>query len=276
VTACVVGAVAAVAAILAPGAAARPAQQAAPAAGAHSCLVMTGSGDAAFTRSFNPYTGSVLNGGFMKGAIYEPLVVATVAGGGHVYPWLATSWKWTNGNKTLVLKIADNVKWSDGQPLTADDVVYSLTAGKQDKAMDVIGLFRAGSNIVSIKKVEGNSVAIALKQPDSQFIAANLNLQWVVPKHIWSKQAKPTTFKNSDPVGSGPFTKITRLTTQDIVFGKNPTYWKAGQPKIPCLEYTETTSNDAALLSIQSGKVDWTHNFVPNVETAYEAKDPAH
>jgi peptide/nickel transport system substrate-binding protein len=276
VTACVVGAVAAVAAILAPGAAARPAQQAAPAAGAHTCLVMTGSGDAAFTRSFNPYTGSVLNGGFMKGAIYEPLVVATVAGGGHVYPWLATSWKWTNGNKTLVLKIADNVKWSDGQPLTADDVVYSLTAGKQDKAMDVIGLFRAGSNIVSIKKVEGNSVAIALKQPDSQFIAANLNLQWVVPKHIWSKQAKPATFKNSDPVGSGPFTKITRLTTQDIVFGKNPTYWKAGQPKIPCLEYTETTSNDAALLSIQSGKVDWTHNFVPNVETAYEAKDPAH
>ena len=51
---------------------------------------MTGSGDAAFTRSFNPYTGSVLNGGFMKGAIYEPLVIATVAGGGHVYPWLAT------------------------------------------------------------------------------------------------------------------------------------------------------------------------------------------
>ena len=70
----------------------------------------------------------------MKGAIYEPLVVATVAGGGHVYPWLATSWKWSNGNKTLTLQIAQNVKWSDGQPLTAADVVYSLTAGKQDKA----------------------------------------------------------------------------------------------------------------------------------------------
>ena len=63
-------------------------------------------GDAAFTRSFNPYTGSVLNGGIMKGAIYEPLVVATVAGGGHIYPWLAQSWKWSNGNKTLTLKIS--------------------------------------------------------------------------------------------------------------------------------------------------------------------------
>ena len=38
----------------------------------------------------------------------------------------------------------------------------------------------------------------------------------------------------------------------------------------------ETASNDAALLAIQSGQVDWTHNFVPNVEKAYEAKDPAH
>ena len=187
VTACVIGAVAAVAAILAPGASARPAQQATPAAGAHACLVMTGSGDAAFTRSFNPYTGSVLNGGFMKGAIYEPLVIATVAGGGHVYPWLATSWKWSNGNKTLTLQIADGVKWSDGQPLTAADVVYSLKAGKQDKAMDIIGLYRAGSNIVSIKQVAGNAVAITLKTPDSQFIAANLNLQFVVPQHIWSK-----------------------------------------------------------------------------------------
>ena len=38
----------------------------------------------------------------------------------------------------------------------------------------------------------------------------------------------------------------------------------------------QATSNDAALLQIQSGQVDWTHNFVPNVETAYSAKDPAH
>ncbi len=97
-----------------------------------------------------------------------------------------------------------------------------------------------------------------------------------MPQHIWSKVAKPATFKNSKPVGSGPFTNITRLTTQDIVYGKNPTYWKTGTPKVPCLEYQEATSNDAALLQIQSGKVDWTHNFVPNVESAYEAKDPAH
>ena len=60
------------------------------------------------------------------------------------------------------------------------------------------------------------------------------------------------------------------------MLGKNPHYWKAGKPLIPCLEYVQAASNDSALALIQSGQVDWTHNFVPNVEQAYEAKDKAH
>src|SRR5207302_10101110 len=81
---------------------------------------------------------------------------------------------------------------------------------------------------------------------------------------------------NSKPVGSGPFTVIRRFTTQDFVFGKNPGYWQRGKPKIGCLEYVQAASNDAALALIQSGQVDWTHNFVPNVDKAYIAKDRKH
>jgi peptide/nickel transport system substrate-binding protein len=276
VTAGAIAAVAVVTATLVPGASATSGSATGSAASAHKCLVMTGSGDAAFTHSFNPYTGPTLNGNIMKGAIYEPLLVASVAGGGHLYPWLATSWKWSNANKTLTLQIVKNAKWSDGKPLTPADVVYSLTAGKQDKTMDIIGLTRAGTNIASVKRSGPNGVAINLKTPDSQFIAANLNLQFVVPQHVWSKVKKVATFTNPNPVGSGPFDQIGRLTNQDIVFNKNPNYWLASASKLPCLEYQETASNDAALLAIQSGKVDWTHNFVPNVESAYEAKDPAH
>jgi len=277
-----VGAVAVLVGLAVQVAGATPARQAASAAApasaaaTHRCLVMTGSGDPAFTKSFNPYTSSTLNGGFFKGAIYEPLLVATAAGGGHVYPWLAQSWKWTNNAKTLNLTIRKGVRWSDGKPLTADDVAYSLNAGKQDPVMDIIGLTRKGTNIKSIKLTSRNTVAINLREADSQFIVSNLNLQWVVPKHIWSRVAKPSTFRNPNPVGSGPFTQFGRFTAQDFVLNKNPNYWVKGSPKIPCIEYLEATSNDAALLLIQSGKVDWTHNFVPNVETAYEAKDKKH
>ena len=245
-------------------------------AASHPCLVMTGSGDPAFVKNFNPFLGGGLpSNSIAQGTFYEPLIV-TSAGGVHTVPWLARSWKWSNGNKTLTMQIARNAKWSDGKPLTVGDVVYSLTAGRQDKTMDRIGLVGTGNNIASIKAQGAHAVVIRLKSADSQFIPAILNRAFVVPKHIWSKVKDVATFTNSKPVGSGPFTVIKRFTTQDYVLGKNPHYWQAGLPKIGCLEYQQASSNDAALALIQSGKVDWTHNFVPNVEKAYEAKDPAH
>src|SRR3954471_1723904 len=82
-------------------------------ASAHKCLVMTGSGDPAFVRNFNPYTATGLpSGSFVQGAFYEPLVI-TGEGGLKPVPWLARSWTWSNGNKTLTLALAKGVKWSD-------------------------------------------------------------------------------------------------------------------------------------------------------------------
>ncbi len=235
----VVSAVVAVAASLAPGAAAKGAGATGQAADAHKCLVMTGSGDAAFTHSFNPYTGPTLNGNIMKGAIYEPLLVATVAGGGHVYPWLASSWKWSNANKTLTLQIVKNAKWSDGQAAHARRRRLQPDRGQagQDDGHHRPDPRRAPTSRRSSASGP-NGVAINLKTPDSQFIAANLNLQFVVPQHIWSKVKKVATFTNPNPVGSGPFDQIGRLTNQDIVFNKNPSYWVAGGaegavPRVP-------------------------------------------
>jgi peptide/nickel transport system substrate-binding protein len=268
---------AALAALLGTASAPAATQSAAAAQAAHKCLVMTGSGDPAFVKNFNPYTATGLpSGSFVQGAFYEPLII-TGEGGLKPVPWLARSWSWSNGNKTLTLHIAKGVKWSDGKPLTPLDVVYSLTAGQQNAIMDRIGLTGAGNEV---KSIHGNNkkstVTITLKAPDSQFISSILNRQFVVPQHIWSKVKDPSTFTNSTPVGSGPFDVISRFTTQDYVFSKNPHYWQPGLPKIPCLEYVQAASNDAALALIQSGQVDWTHNFVPNVAQAYVSKDKKH
>src|SRR3954468_3414214 len=67
----------------------------------HNCLVMTGAGDQAFVRNFNPYPATSLpSGGFVRGAFYEPLIISTVAGGGHQYPWLAKSGEVVDGDTT--------------------------------------------------------------------------------------------------------------------------------------------------------------------------------
>jgi peptide/nickel transport system substrate-binding protein len=272
-----VSAVAACAIVATIVAAATPAavdRAAAPAA--HKCLVMTGSGDPAFTRNFNPYTSTGLpSGSFVQGAFYEPLLI-TAEGKSKPQPWLARSYSWSNHNRTLRLNLVHNARWSDGKALTSADVVYSLTAGRQDKVMDRVGLVGAANEINSIKARGKYTVLITLKTADSQFISSILNRQFVIPKHVWSKVADPATYTNSKPVGSGPFDKLGRFTTQDYVLNKNPHYWKKGAPRIACVEYVQAASNDAALALIQSGQVDWTHNFVPNVEQAYQAKDRKH
>src|SRR5262245_38684695 len=82
---------------------------------AHKCLVMTGSGDPAFTKNFNPYTATGLpSGSFVQGAFYEPLTI-TPLGGLPTKGWLARTWKWSRGNKTLTLNLVHNAKWTDGK-----------------------------------------------------------------------------------------------------------------------------------------------------------------
>jgi peptide/nickel transport system substrate-binding protein len=265
--ACLAGALAVLGAVLAQSSAeARPA--------ATRCLVATGSGDPAFVRNFNPYVQGVPSSSFVRGGMYEPLVIVTPAAGGREYKWLAQSYAWSKDAKTLTLKIRKGVRWSDGKPLTAADVVYSLTAGKQDKTMDILGMFREGSNVASVKARGTQTVVIKLKTKDSQFVSVNLQSIFVVPKHVFSKVADINKWTNTKPVGSGPFTRVTRFNAQDYVLGKNPNYWQKGKPKFSCLEYIQATSNDAALLQIVSGQADWTHNFVPNVEKAYISRNP--
>ena len=120
------------------------------------------------------------------------------------------------------------------------------------------------------------SVAIKFKAVDSTFVGSQLANVPIVPKAIWSKVTKIMDFTNPNPVGSGPFNRITRFNGQDYVLGKNPNYYMPGLPKIPCIERIAAASNDAATLQIVNDEADWTHNFVPNVESVYQAKDPAH
>jgi len=245
-------------------------------AASHTCIVATGSGDTTFTRDFNPYDA----GGrrvFTLGAIYEPLVVITPSGGGHTYMWLASKFTWTKGGTTLLITVRHGVKWSDGKPLTNKDVLFSLNAGLKNKLMDKIGLTNKDTDIKSIRAVGKDKVAIALTQVDSTFIGSQLNNQFVVPQHVFAAHTGDIDkWTNPNPVGSGPFTRITRFNGQDYVLSKSKHYWLRGAPHIACVERIAAASNDAALAQTVSGQADWTTNFVPNVQKAYIAHDPKH
>jgi peptide/nickel transport system substrate-binding protein len=242
-------------------------------ASSHPCVVAAGSGDQAFVRNFNPFNLGTSRD-FTWGGIYENLLISTAVGGGRQYNILGQSFAFSNGGKTLTITVRPNVKWSDGRPLTAEDVLYSLTIGRQDKAADRISLVAANSNIAGVARVGSNKVAIRFKQVDSTFLGSQLPNVPIVPKRIWSKVKDVTGFANPNPVGSGPFNRVTRFSGQSYQLSKNTSYWAKGLPRIDCVQRIFTASNDAGLLQIVSGQADWTHNFVPNVESSYMAKDP--
>src|SRR6201996_2880377 len=81
-------------------------------------LVMESSPETTITQTFNPFvpTGAPWGMG-ATGLIYEPLIQFDLAAPPKYYPWLATSYAWSNGGKTLTFAIPPGGKWDDGQPL---------------------------------------------------------------------------------------------------------------------------------------------------------------
>jgi peptide/nickel transport system substrate-binding protein len=212
---------------------------------------------------------------FTDFGIYEPLMIVNIppATNGKTYPWLATSYAWSNGNKTLTFTIRSNVKWSDGQPLTAQDVAFTFNYGKQNPVADQQGLWAKPAQLASVT-ASGNTVSFNLTHVNTTIFRKIANLYLIIPQHIWSKVSNPSTFTNPNPVGSGPFTQVTNFTPQGFTLAKNPNYW---QPMaFDGIHVPSFTDNNAALIANAKGELDQTGNFIPNCEKAYAGKDPAH
>ncbi|MFI5101079.1 MAG: ABC transporter substrate-binding protein, partial [Actinomycetes bacterium] len=87
-----------------------------------------------WTCGFNPFNPSDTT--LSLGVVYEPLVFVNALKSGATTPWLASKFEWAPDSKSVTFTIRDGVKWTDGQPMTADDVVYTFQLMKQHTALD--------------------------------------------------------------------------------------------------------------------------------------------
>ena len=199
-------------------------------------------------------------------------MVITQAGGGRVYPWLATKYKWANHNKSVVVTLRRGVKWSDGKALTAADVAFTFNYGKAHN-VDLSGLMTSGQ-IKSIKTHGKYTVTFNFKTVNTTVLQPLLSNVCIIPKHIWKNVKNPLTFTNSNPVGSGPFTKVVSFSNQEFTLGKNPHYWQ--KVKYAGIRVPAFSSNTSALVAMRSGTIDWAPVYVADAQKAYVAKDPKH
>jgi peptide/nickel transport system substrate-binding protein len=236
---------------------------------AGSTLTMESSPETTITQDFNPFvpTGAPWGMG-ATGLIYEPLLQFDIASPPKYYPWLATAYTWSNGGKTITFTIRQGVKWNNGTPMTAADVVFTYQLVQKTTAINLAGL-----PITSVSS-SGNNVTINFSS------AEYLNLQEVagvpiVPKSIWASVSNPATFTDSTPVGTGPY-KLKTFTPQGFTLTKYASYWQASMAKVQNVYFPVYTSNTSALSALYSGKIDWTGNFIPGLQKDFVDTAPAY
>ncbi|OLE25727.1 MAG: ABC transporter substrate-binding protein [Actinobacteria bacterium 13_1_20CM_3_71_11] len=220
-----------------------------------------------WTCQFNPFNPAV--NAESLGFIYEPLVYVNLLQNQAETPMLASAYKWSDDKKSVTFTIRDGVTWSDGQPFSADDVVFTFNLMKQTPAVDLYSLW-SGAGLQSVS-ASGNQVTLAFNAVATPYFYNFADQVGIVPKHIFSTgdaAAHPDTWEDKAPVGTGPF-KVDPCTPNNIQYTANATYWQKGKPYIQKVEYPAYLDNAPANLDLASGKAQWGSQFIPGIKAAY-------
>lgn len=180
-------------------------------------------------------------------------------------PRLAESWEFSPDRKLLTFKLRPGMIWSDGQPITADDVAFTFEAQRAPE----IGwhMAESKSRIDRVEVVDPLTVRFHFKEVYStQLIDANEGV--ILPKHLWaqvpfSEWRARSTFFDQNIVYSGPFKVESWKPQERIVLVRNDKYFEPGVPKVDRV-VVEVVPDEATQLSLlRSGKVDAIENVLP-------------
>jgi peptide/nickel transport system substrate-binding protein len=173
--------------------------------------------------TLNPITATDAYEGVITGGnIYETLIErdnATL----ELKPLLAESWTISDDKLTYTFKIREGIKWQDGVPFTAEDIVYSYKT-IMDPKVDAPQLRSYYQEIKDVEAVNEHTVKFTYARP--YFLALEFcGGMPIVPRHIFEKGDFNTHPAGRAPVGTGPFKFVMWTTGREVVLEKNPEYW---------------------------------------------------
>lgn len=183
-------------------------------------------------------------------------------------PGLAESWE-RSGNGSYTFRLRRGVKFSDGTPFTAADVLFSFAVAYGDEPASVLGpALKVGEKPLEVSAPDPQTVVVRFPEPFAPGVRLLDNLP-IVPKHklepaflagtidkTWSTATAP-----GEVVGLGPFVLVEHVAGQRMVFARNPHYWRLGDDKQP-LPYVDRLTvelipdQNAEALRLESGATD--------------------
>ena len=185
--------------------------------------------------------------------IYSPLYMYNADG---INYFLAKSIDTSDDNLSYTMHLRDDVKWSDGEKFTADDVVFTFEAmEKEENAGWAYSQLVYKEGAVKIEKVDDYTVKLTMPFVNSAAVEMFSQI-FIMPKHVYENV---TNFENNDvntkPVGTGPYVMSEYSAGSYVKFTKNENYF-LGAPSIDNIVYRIIENENTAMTAIQSGEVD--------------------
>lgn len=211
--------------------------------------------------------------------LYEGLVAYSAAG--KIVPGVAKDWSVSDDGLVYTFNLRDNAKWSNGDPVTAGDFVYSLqrimTPETGAKYANVLYPIKNAEAVnkgdkepkeLGVKAVNDTTLEISLESPTPYFIDL-LGHQTGLPVHPATVEAHGTDFvKPENFVSNGAFTLTEFIPNAHVKAAKNPHFHDAGNVGIDTVFYYPTEDRGAALRRFQAGELH-TNNDAPTEQVAF-------
>ncbi len=187
-------------------------------------------------------------------------------------PWLAEKGDWTDPT-TYEVTLRKGLTWSDGQPLTAEDVKFTLELGKKYPALWFSPLW-TNTGLTDVTIVNDTTLKLTFNDPLYQEWENYLFNLPIVPKHLWENRTEEeiTTGANEKPIGSGAYLYLTHAEDRNV-WVRNENWWGIpifGKPAPKYIVDIRVSSNNVALGMVVKGELDLSNNFLPGIATLAE------
>lgn len=206
--------------------------------------------------------------------LFEQLFMFNIISG-ELEPLLASEYVFADDNKSVTVTLNEGTTFSDGTPLTADDVVFTFSLPQTVDGLPFAGLTRY---ISGVEAVDERTVKLLCEAEANNPGMVRVFMQAVpiLPKHIWeplTEGADPITgITDMNPVASGPF-KVGQSNAQQVVLERNDEYWGNeihGAPAMKYMAHPIPSSNDDANLAFSRGDIDLSQTFTPQIWQIWE------
>ena len=178
----------------------------------------------------------------------------------NIVPGLAEKTSVSSDGNTITYSLRKNVTWHDGEPFSADDVVFTYTLIKKKNLSQYAQWL---IDMTGIRATDPNTVAITFAKP--QAFDPGLAIP-ILPQHIWNGLSASAIqkFANAHPVGTGPFTFDSWKKGQTVTINRNPKFWGAA-PAAATVIWVLFQNEDVMAQSLKAGEVDILTEVPPTI-----------